>query len=85
MLLVLPVFVIVLYYTMSKSIPLYTKVQRKLDDISLHLRENLSGVRVIRAFAGREKESDKFDLARSAMEARVPPSKRNQQIQRSKN
>lgn len=31
-----------------------------------------------------EKESGKFDLARSAMEARVPPSKRNQQIQRPK-
>lgn len=60
LLLILPVFVAVLYHTMRKSIPLYGKVQRKLDEISLSLRENLSGVRVIRAFAGTLKEEDRF-------------------------
>lgn len=59
-LLVLPVFVAVLYQTMKKSIPLYGRVQKKLDEISLSLRENLSGVRVIRAFARTAAEEEKF-------------------------
>lgn len=59
-LLVLPVFVGVLYQTMKKSIPLYGRVQKKLDEISLSLRENLSGVRVIRAFARTAAEEEKF-------------------------
>ncbi|SHO51238.1 ABC transporter ATP-binding protein [Anaerocolumna xylanovorans] len=61
LLLILPVFVAVLYYTMRKSIPLYGNVQKKLDEISLSVRENLSGVRVIRAFAGTLKEENKFN------------------------
>lgn len=60
LLIVLPVFVAVLYHTMKKSIPLYGKVQKKLDEISLSLRENLSGVRVIRAFARTALEEEKF-------------------------
>lgn len=60
LLLVLPVFVAVLLHTMRRSIPLYGKVQKKLDEISLSLRESLSGVRVIRAFARTGKEAEKF-------------------------
>lgn len=60
LLIVLPVFVAVLFHTMRKSIPLYGKVQKKLDEISLSLRESLSGVRVIRAFARTDKEAEKF-------------------------
>ena len=43
---------------MAKSSPLYTRVQQRLDHLSLVLRENLSGVRVVRAFCrtGRERE-----------------------------
>lgn len=40
---------------MYKGIPLFKKVQKKLDQLNLILRENLTGVRVIRAF-NREKE-----------------------------
>lgn len=60
-LIALPVFIAILYRTMKKSVPLYGRVQSKLDEISLVLRENLSGVRVIRAFARTEREKEKFD------------------------
>lgn len=60
-LIALPVFIAILYRTMKKSVPLYGRVQSKLDEISLVLRENLSGVRVIRAFARTGREKEKFD------------------------
>ena len=53
-----PLFALVLVVVMAKSSPLYTRVQQRLDHLSLVLRENLSGVRVVRAFCrtGRERE-----------------------------
>lgn len=60
MIIVLPIFVLILFLTMKKSVPLYRIVQKKLDHIALVLRENLSGVRVIRAFARSENEKKRF-------------------------
>jgi ATP-binding cassette subfamily B protein len=60
MLLALPLFAFVLYIIMSKSIPLYKLVQSKLDALALVLRENLSGIRIIRAFARIEYEKKRF-------------------------
>lgn len=59
-LIVLPIFVIILLLTMKRTVPLYRAVQGKLDQIALVLRENLSGVRVIRAFARTDYELEKF-------------------------
>ena len=58
---VLPMFIIVLAITMIKTVPLYKKVQQKLDQIALVVRENLSGVRVIRAFSKVSYEEEKFE------------------------
>ncbi len=55
-----PVFAIILYFIISKSSPLYRSYQKKLDKIALVLRENLSGVRVIRAFAKTDSEKYRF-------------------------
>ncbi|MDF2473243.1 MAG: ATP-binding protein [Anaerocolumna sp.] len=60
LLIVLPVFVFILVYIMKKNVPIYRIVQKKLDQIGLVIRENLSGVRVIRAFAKSDYEKDKF-------------------------
>ena len=46
---------------MRKNIPLYKKVQEKLDNIALLARQNLSGVRVIRAFSTMKLEQDKLN------------------------
>lgn len=56
----LPLFAAALFLVMRKSSPMYTKVQEGLDDMSDTLRENLSGVRVIRAFAREDAERERF-------------------------
>lgn len=58
---VIPLFVLVLFLVMFKAVPLYKSVQKKLDTLTLVLRENLSGVRVIRAFAGVKRERERFN------------------------
>ncbi|MNJ41302.1 putative ABC transporter ATP-binding protein [compost metagenome] len=55
-----PIFGLVLYLVITKSAPLYRSYQKKLDRIALVLSENLSGVRVIRAFAKRRAERERF-------------------------
>lgn len=69
---VIPLFILVLFLVMFKAVPLYQSVQKKLDKLTLVLRENLSGVRVIRAFAGVKREKERFgekndDYARTAI------------------
>ncbi len=58
---VIPLFILVLFLVMFKAVPLYKSVQTKLDKLTLVLRENLSGVRVIRAFAGVHREKERFN------------------------
>ena len=58
---VIPLFILVLFLVMFKAVPLYKSVQKKLDSLTLVLRENLSGVRVIRAFAGVKREKERFN------------------------
>ena len=58
-----PLMALVLYLVMSRSIPFYRIIQKKLDRISLITRENLSGVPVIRAFSRQEKEKERFAQA----------------------
>ena len=58
---VIPVLSLVVFGIMLISMPLYKKVQRQLDRVLLTARENLSGVRVIRAFNRQEDESRRFD------------------------
>ena len=43
--------------------PYFNNIQKKLDQISLIVRENLNGIRVIRAFASQDKEINKFKQA----------------------
>ncbi|MFT8349700.1 ABC transporter ATP-binding protein [Clostridium saccharoperbutylacetonicum] len=57
----IPFFAFAIYLIMSKSLPLYKVVQNKLDKLALILRENLSGVRVIRAFSRVEGEKVRFN------------------------
>jgi len=52
---------LVIYFIMSRSIPHYKNAQNKLDRVSLITRENLSGVRVIRAFSRQKDELTRFE------------------------
>ena len=55
-----PLLALVIYGIMVVSIPLYRKVQKLLDRILLSTRENLEGIRVIRAFGMQGRERDEF-------------------------
>ncbi|EOH92321.1 ABC transporter ATP-binding protein [Enterococcus villorum] len=57
----LPIFSIILFFIIKKTIPLYQKVQEKLDRLNETVSQNLSGVRVIRAFSRTKTEIKGFD------------------------
>lgn len=72
LLIAMPLIVLALYFIMSRTVPLYRTIQKKLDRISLVSRENLAGVRVIRAFSKQKMERERFcdaseDLARTSI------------------
>ena len=56
-----PVIGLIIYLIMNRTIPMYRKIQGRLDRVSLRTRENLSGVRVIRAFARQRNEQEDFE------------------------
>src|SRR5574344_10852 len=58
---IIPVLCAVVFTIMFRSIPLYKKVQAKLDQVLLLTRENLTGVRVIRAFDKEKDEIKQFE------------------------
>lgn len=63
----IPVLFLVVFVIMYLSIPLFGRVQGKLDAVTGLTRENLTGVRVIRAFC-REKEAvEEFDQSNLAL------------------
>ncbi len=56
----IPLLSVVVFGVMCVSIPLYKKVQSGLDEVLTLVRENLTGVRVIRAFQKEEEEISSF-------------------------
>ncbi|WP_444660240.1 ABC transporter ATP-binding protein [Caproiciproducens sp. R2] len=58
-----PLIALVLYIIMTRSVPFFRVMQKKLDAISLVTREGLSGVRVIRAFSKQKSEEERFNAA----------------------
>ncbi|MGN1234503.1 MAG: ABC transporter ATP-binding protein, partial [Christensenellaceae bacterium] len=58
---VIPVLFLIVFAIMLVTIPLYKKVQGKLDILLRSTKENLVGVRVIRAFRKEESEIKEFD------------------------
>ena len=58
---VIPLLSVVVFGIMLITMPLYKKVQSYLDEILLKTRENLIGVRVLRAFNKEEKEKAEFE------------------------
>ena len=60
---VTPILLIVVGIVMSRAIPLFQTMQKKIDQINLVMRETLSGVRVIRAFVRTRHEEVRFDGA----------------------
>lgn len=63
----IPVLSVVVFGIMLWTMPLYRKVQGKLDRIMTGTRENLTGVRVIRAFGREESEEESFCTENAAL------------------
>lgn len=57
----IPLLTVVVFGIMFYSVPIYKKVQNRLDSVMRMTRENLSGVRVIRAFNHEQREIEDFD------------------------
>ncbi len=57
----IPLLSVVVFGVMGVSIPLYKKVQTALDAVLKRTRENLTGIRVIRAFTLEEQEIESFN------------------------
>jgi ATP-binding cassette, subfamily B, multidrug efflux pump len=60
---VLPIMVAFIALVMSRAIPLFQAMQKKVDRINQVMRETLAGVRVIRAFVRTKHEEERFEEA----------------------
>ncbi|PKG23568.1 ABC transporter ATP-binding protein [Niallia nealsonii] len=68
----IPVLALVIFSIMKKGIPLFKSLQKKLDQLNSVLRENLTGLRVIRSFNKEKYEQKRFlqankDLTETAL------------------
>jgi ATP-binding cassette subfamily B protein len=66
-LLVIPLFIVVLYFIMSRSVPLHRKTLQQQDDMSSIMQENLQGMRIIRAYNRQELRAAQFNTASSRL------------------
>ena len=73
MVLVLPLVVIVLYFTSKFGIPLYDTVQTKVDKMVLSLRENMTGIRVIKALSKEDYEKTRFNIVNKDVMSSLNP------------
>ena len=63
----IPILLVVTLFIMKVSIPLFSKAQSALDRVTEQTRENLTGVRVIRAFCREEQSVEDFDKSNNAL------------------
>lgn len=59
-LIIAPIVGILLYFVMTRTVPMYRQNQVKLDNIARRTGENLDGMRVIRAFSRQKQEKQEF-------------------------
>jgi len=60
---IIPLMLLVIGVLAARAMPLFRAMQKKIDRINQLMRENLSGIRVIRAFVRTEHEEERFDVA----------------------
>jgi len=60
---ILPIMTLIIGLLMSRALPLFQAMQRKIDRVNQVTREALSGIRVIRAFVRTRHEEERFDEA----------------------
>ncbi len=65
----MPIILLILFFILRRVLPVFRSMQAKLDKVNLVLRENITGVRVIRAFTAEEREEERFEEANEDMTA----------------
>lgn len=60
---VIPVLAAIIFGIVRKGIPLFKSIQKKIDRLNLVMREELTGIRVIRSFNRMDHETKRFDEA----------------------
>lgn len=60
---VIPLLLIIFFYIVRRSFPLFTIVQQKIDKLNAVILENLLGIRVVKAFVREELEKLRFNSA----------------------
>ncbi len=63
-----PLLAAVIYYVTHRTVPMYKTIQKKLDHINRLTDENISGVRVIRAFSRGSDERKRFEYAADSLQ-----------------
>ncbi|MGA2975058.1 MAG: ABC transporter ATP-binding protein [Spirochaetia bacterium] len=63
----LPLLTVALLIVIRKGFPLFATVQQRLDRVNAVMQENLSGVRVVKAFVRAARERDRFDQANAGL------------------
>ncbi len=64
---IIPVLFIIVFGIMKITNPMHADSQGMLDKVTLSVRENLSGVRVVRAFGREKREADEFERINAAL------------------
>lgn len=57
----IPIVFVLVLFILRKAFPYFTKMQECVDDVNSIVRENVSGIRVVKSFTTEDKEINKFD------------------------
>ena len=59
----IPVMAVVLVTVLGRAIPLYSLIQKKMDNVNNMMQENVTGARVVKAYVQEDYECNRFDIA----------------------
>ncbi len=63
----LPIMALMLAIVLSKSVPMFGKIQRKLDRVNSVVQENVTGARVVKAYVREDYEYERFEKANAEL------------------
>lgn len=67
LIIMLPILIAIIYFIYAKGIPLYITVQKRLDTIVRIMRENITGIRVVKALSKEDAEKVRYAKANEEM------------------
>ncbi len=63
LLLALPVLALTIFLVLRRAVPMYSVIQKKLDNVNSVVQENVSGARVVKAYVSEDHENERFGVA----------------------